>query len=162
MYIRSTAEALDAMGAILELPTRQSQIIQATVKIALCLDLSARAFMVDLQAALIEGGLDALKKRRDSAIARLTDTKIRRRAPGIDVKKDALLDEIGAALDLLKMVKILSEVFPGTAVRHPQWELARFIHENQGYVREAVEAGLRRRGKPEHAPLETKIIAKDR
>jgi hypothetical protein len=93
-------------------------------------------------------------------MARLTDTKIRRRAPGIDVKKDALLDEIGAALDLLKMVKILTEVFPGAAVRHPQWELARFIHENQGYVREATEAGLRRRGKPEHAALEAKVIAR--
>ena len=160
MYIRSTAEAMDAMGAILELPTRQSQIIQATVKIALCLDREARAFMVDVQAALIEGGLEGLKKRREAAIAHLTDTKIRRRAPGIDVKKDALLDEIGAALDLLKMVKILTEVFPGAAVRHPQWELARFIHEHQGYVREAIEAGLRRRGKPEHAALEAKVIAK--
>src|SRR6185503_5059071 len=160
MYIRSTAEAMDAMGAILELSTRQAQIIQATVKIALCLDREARAFMVDVQAALIEGGLDGLKKRRDAAMARLTDTKIRRRAPGIDVKKDALLDEIGSALDLLKMVKILTEVFPGAAVRHPQWELARFIHENQGYVREATEAGLRRRGKPEHAALEAKVIAR--
>ena len=107
MYIRSTAEAMDAMGAILELSTRQAQIIQATVKIALCLDREARAFMVDVQAALIEGGLEGLKKRREAAIAHLTDTKIRRRAPGIDVKKDALLDEIGTALDLLKMVKIL-------------------------------------------------------
>lgn len=160
MYIRSKAEAMDAMGAILELPTRQAQIIQATVKIALCLDPEARAFMVDVQATLIEGGLDALKKRREAALAHLTETKIRRRAPGIDVKKDALLDEIGAALDLLKMVKILTEVYPGAAVRHPQWELARFIHENQGYVREAVEAGLRRRGKPEHESFEAKVISK--
>jgi len=160
MYIRSKAEALDAMGAILDLPTRPAQIIQATVKLALCTDLEARLFMVDVQAALIEGGLEGLRKRREAALARLSDTKILRRAPGIDVKKDPLLAEIGTAIDLLKMVKILSEVFPGVAVRHPQWELARFIHENQGYVREAVEAGLRRRGKPEHAPLEAKIIAK--
>jgi len=160
MYIRSKGEAMDAMGAILELSSRAQQIIQATVKLALCIDLEARLFMADVQAAIIEGGLDGLKKRREEAQARLTDTKIRRRAPGIDVKKDALLDEIGVALDLLKMVKILTEVFPGSAARHPQWELARFIHENQGYVREAVEAGLRRRGKPEHAPLEAKVIAK--
>lgn len=160
MYIRSKSEAMDAMGAILELPTRPAQIIQATVKVALCLDVEARAFMVDVQAALIEGGLEGLKKRREAALAHLTDTKIRRRAPGIDVKKDALLEEIGAALDLLKMVKILVEVFPGTGARHPQWELARFIHDHQGYVREAVEAGLRRRGRPEHAALEAKVIAK--
>jgi hypothetical protein len=160
MYIRSKAEAMDAMGAILELPGRSAQIIQATVKVALCLDIEARAFLVDVQAALIEGGLEALRKRREAALAHLTETKIRRRAPGIDVKKDVLLDEIGAAIDLLKMVKILTEVFPAAGARHPQWEIARFIHENQGYVREAVEAGLRRRGKPEHAALETKVIAK--
>lgn len=160
MYIRSKEEAMDAMGAILELPTRPSQIIEATVKLALCLDRDARAFMVDVQAALIEGGLDALRKRREEALAHLTDTKIRRRAPGIDVKKDALLGEIGIAIDLLKMVKILSDVFPGAAARHPRWELARFIHEHQSYVREAVEAGLRRRGKPEHGALEGKVIAK--
>lgn len=160
MYIRSKAEAMDAMGGILDLPERPAQIIQATVKLALCIDPEARAFMVDVQAAVIEGGLDGLRKRREAALARLTETKIRRRAPGIDVKKDVLLDEIGLAIDLLKMVKILSEVFPAAAARHPQWELARFIHGNQGYVREAVEAGLRRRGRPEHAVLERNVITK--
>lgn len=160
MYIRNKDEAMAAMGAILELPGRPAQIIQATVKLALCLDREARIFMMDVQAALIEGGLDALRKRREEAMAHLTDTKIRRRAPGIDVKKDALLAEIGAEIDLLKMVKLLSDVFPAVAVRHPQWELARFVHANQGYVREAVEAGLRRRGKPEHAALEGKVVAK--
>jgi len=160
MYIRSKSEAMDAMGAILELPGRTAQIIQATVKLALCLDLEARIFMIDVQAALIEGGLEALRKRREAAIAHLTDTKILRRAPGIDVKKDALLAQIGAEIDLLKMVKLLSDVFPAAAIRHPQWELGRFIHEHQGFVREAIEAGLRRRGKPEHAALEAKLVAK--
>lgn len=160
MYIRSKDEAMSAMGAILELPGRPAQIIQATVKLALCLDVEARIFMVDVQAALIEGGLDALRRRREAAMAHLTDTKIRRRAPGIDVQKDALLAEIGAEIDLLRMVKILSDVFPAVAVRHPQWELGRFVNENQAYVREAVEAGLRRRGKPEHAALEAKIVAR--
>lgn len=160
MYIRSKTEAMDAMGAILEIQGRSAQIIQATVKLAVCLDPEARDFMVLVQAALIEGGLDALRKRREAAMAHLSDTKIRRRAPGIDVKKDALLDEIGSAIDLLKMVKLLSDVFPTTVVRHPRWELARFINENQAYVREAIEAGLRRRGKPEHATLEAKVIAK--
>jgi hypothetical protein len=160
MYIRSKAEAMDAMGAILEIQGRSSQIVQATVKLAVCIDTDARDFMVLVQAALIEGGLEGLRKRREAAMAHLTDTKIRRRAPGIDDKKDVLLDEIGVEIDLLKMVKLLSDVFPATAVRHPQWELGRFIHENQAYVREAIEAGLRRRGKPEHATLEAKIVAK--
>jgi|SRR5882672_8228540 len=160
MYIRSKDEAMAAMGAILELPGRSAQIIQATVKLAVCLDSEARIFMMDVQAALIEGGLDAFRKRREAAMAHLSDTKIRRRAPGIDVKKDALLSEIGAEIDVLKMVKLLSDVFPAAAARHPQWELGRFIHENQGYVREAIEAGLRRRGKPEHAALEAKVVAR--
>src|SRR6185295_15332864 len=61
MYIRSKDEAMTAMGAILELEGRSAQIIQATVKLALCLDPEARAFMVDVQAAVIEGGLDGLR-----------------------------------------------------------------------------------------------------
>ncbi len=160
MYIRSKEEALGAMAAILELQGRPAQIVQATVQVAVCLELEARALMLDLQAAVIDGGLDAFRKRREAALAHLTETKIRRRAPGLDVKKDPLLAEIGVALDLLKMVRLLSEVFPGVAARHPKWELARFIHENQGYVREAIEAGVRRRGKPEHAPFEAKVLAR--
>src|SRR5437016_6104436 len=109
MYIRTREEAMGALSEILELPGRPQQIIQATVKVAMCLDPDARAFMLDVQAAIIEGGLDALRKRREEAMARLTETKIRRRAPGIDVQKGALLREVGTALDLLRMVQILVE-----------------------------------------------------
>ena len=158
MYIRSRDEAMGAMAAILELPGRPQQIVDATVKIALCLDPDARAFMVDVQEAILSGGLEALRRRREEALAKLTETKIRRRAPGIDVQKDTLLSEVGTALDLLRMARILADVFPGVAARHPNWELARFVHENQSYTREVVEAGLRRRGKPEHAVLEKKLL----
>ena len=58
------------------------------------------------------------------------------------------------------MVGILSEVFPAVARKHPRWEIARFIHENESYTREAVEAGLRRRDRPEHATLEAKVLEK--
>jgi hypothetical protein len=158
MYIRSREEAMGAMSAILELSGRPQQIVEATVKVALCLDPDARSFMLDVQATIIEGGLDALRKRREEAMAKLTETKIRRRAPGVDVKKDPLLHEVGTALDLFRMVQILADVFPGVAAKHPKWEIARFIHENQSYTREAIEAGLRRRGKPEHATLEGKVL----
>ena len=158
MYIRSRDEAMGALSAILELPGRSQQIVQATVKVAMCLDPDARAFMLDVQAAIIEGGLDALRKRREEAMAKLTETRIRRQAPGVDVQKDALLRDVGTALDLLRMVQILIEVYPAIGDRHPKWEVARFIHENQSYTREAIEAGLRRRGKPEHAPLEKKVL----
>jgi hypothetical protein len=56
------------------------------------------------------------------------------------------------------MVQIVVEVFPAVGARHPRWEVARFIHENQSFIQEAVEAGLRRRGKPEHAPLQAKVL----
>jgi len=160
MYIRSREEAIEAMGAILELPGRSQQIVQATVKIAVCMDPDARAFMLDVQAAILSGGLEALQKRREEALARLTETKIRRRAPGIDVQKDTLLREVGTALDLLKMVRIVVDAFPAVGARHPAWEIARFIHENESYTREAVEAGLRRRGKPEHATIQAKVLDK--
>ncbi|HEX7900689.1 MAG TPA: hypothetical protein VF950_23215 [Planctomycetota bacterium] len=160
MYIRTRDDAMDALGAILELPERRSQIVQSTVKVALCMTPEARSFMLDVQAGILSGGLDALRERRQAAVKKLTDTTIRRKAPGIDIKTDPLLEPIGQALDLLKMVDILISTFPGVAARHPKWELARFIHENVSYVREAIEAGLRRRGKPEHAPLEKKVLAK--
>jgi len=160
MYIRSKEEALGAMARILELPGRPAQIVDSTVQVALCMTAEARLFMLDVQAAVIGGGLEGLRKRREEALAKLTETKIRRRAPGVDVRKDAVLDQIGAALDLLKMVGVAVEVFPALGSRHPQWEIARFIHENESFVREAVEAGLRRRGRPEHAALEQKVLTR--
>jgi hypothetical protein len=160
MYIRTRDEAMDALGAILELPERRAQIVQSTVKVALCMTPEARSFMLDVQAGILHGGLDGLRERRRKAVEKLTDTTIRKRAPGIDVKTDPLLEPIGQALDLLKMVDILVSTFPGVAAKHPKWELARFIHENASYVREAVEAGMRRRGKPEHVPLEAKVVAR--
>jgi hypothetical protein len=160
MYIRDKEAALGALSAILELPTRPAQIVEATVKVALCTDREARDLLLDLQATIIEGGLDALRKRRQDALARLRGTQVRRRAPGVDVRKDPLLEEIGSALDLLKMVRLLAEVFPAAAASHPRWELARFIRGNAGFVREAMEAGLRWRGRPEHGGLEAKLLSK--
>ncbi len=160
MFIRSKDEALAALSEILELPERRDQIVQSTVKVAVCLDPEARHFMIDVQAGILGGGLEALRHRRQEALSRLSETQVRRRAPGVDVRKDPLLDEIGTALDLLRMVDILSEVFPAASSRHPRWELARFIHENESWTREAIEAGLRRRGKPQHAALEEKVLAR--
>jgi hypothetical protein len=159
-YIRTREEALGAMSAILEIPGRSQQIVQATVQVALCLDPEARAFMLDVQAALLTGGLEALQRRREEALSKLTETRIRRQAPGIDVKKDTLLREVGTALDLLRMVEILTQVFPAVGAKHPAWEIARFIHENESFSRESIEAGLRSRGKPEYATIEKQVLEK--
>lgn len=160
MFIRTKDEALEELAAILDLPERRAQIVQATVKVAACLTPEARTFMLDVQAGIIEGGLDALRRRRQEALARLSETRVRTHAAGIDVAKDPLLEQVGTALDLLKMVDILAEVFPAAAGRHPRWELARFIHENPSFSREVIEAGIRRRGKPEHGPLEAKVLGR--
>lgn len=160
MYIRTKEEAMGALGEILDLEGRPRQIVQSTVKVALCLTAEARTFMLDVQAGVIEGGLDAFRKRRQEALERISETKIRRHAPGIDLKSDPLLEQIGQALDLLKMVQLLTDVYPLLGQKHPQWEIARFIHENQSYTREVLEAGLRRRGKPGHAELEAKVLAR--
>jgi hypothetical protein len=158
MYIRTREQALTALGEILELPERRAQIVQSTVQVALCVEPATRSFMLDVQAGILSGGLDGLRERRRRAVEKLTETTIRRKAPGIDLRTDPLLEPIGLALDLLKMVDILVSTFPGVAARHPKWELARFIHENLPYVRESIEEGLRRRGKPEHPALEKKVL----
>lgn len=160
VFIRSREEALAALAEILELPERRNQIVQATVKVASCLDPSARALLADAQAAIIEDGLDALRRRRREALARLPDSWVRRCAPAVDLREDPLLEEVGRALDLLKMVALLAEVFPTAVQRYPRWEIARFIHENENWSREAIAAGLRRRGKPAHAALEEKVLAR--
>ena len=62
MYIRHQSDALDALAGILDLPDRRQQIVQSTIKIMLCLDAEPRMFLVDCQALLLEGGLEALRR----------------------------------------------------------------------------------------------------
>jgi hypothetical protein len=160
MYLRTVDEAMDALAEILELPERRRQIVESTVRIALCVTPEARRLMYDVQAAVLSGGLDALRRSRQEAVAKLTETTVRRKAPGVDLRKDPLLESVGQALDLLRMVDLLVRTFPALVPKHPRWELARFVHANASYVRDAVEAGMRKRGKPEHAPLEAKVLAR--
>ena len=158
VYIRTKDEAMSALSEILDLPERRQQIVQSTVKVAVCMTVETRRFMLDVQAGILSGGLDGLRAEREKAMARLRETQVRRRAPGVDVKNDALLKSIGGALDLLKMVELVYDTFPAVKPLHPSWEVARFIHQNASTVRDMVEAGLRRRGKPEHAALEKKLL----
>src|SRR5262245_10998461 len=158
MFIRTKDEAMGALTEILDLPERREQIVQSTVKVAVCMTVETRRFMLDVQAGILSGGLDGLRAQRVKALAQLRETQVRRRAPGVDVKTDTLLHSIGGALDLLKMVGILYETLPGVKERRPNWEVARFIHQNASYVRDIIEAGIRRRGKPEHAALEKKLL----
>ena len=81
MYVRTRDDALDALAVILELPDRASQIIEITMRIAVCLDPDPRNFLVDCQAALIEGGLEALRKRRMEHLSSLAKYYARSEPP---------------------------------------------------------------------------------
>jgi hypothetical protein len=158
MYLRTREDAMTALGSVLELPDRRPRIVQSTVMVALCMTPDVRTFMLDVQAGILSGGLEALQERRRKAVERLTETTVRRKAPGIDLRNDPLLEPIGTALDLLKMVDILVSTFPAAAVKHPKWELARFIHEQLDYARDTIEAGMRLHGKPGFPELERSLI----
>jgi hypothetical protein len=160
MYLRTREDAMTALGTILELPDRRARIVQSTVKVALCMTPEVRTFMLDVQAGILSGGLEALQQRRRQAVEKLTETTVRRKAPGIDLRNDPLLEPIGVALDLLKLVDILVSTFPGAAIKHPKWELARFIHEQLDWVRGTIEEGMRLHGKPGHADLERSLITR--
>ncbi len=76
---------MGALAEILDLPERRQQIVQSTVKVAVCMTVETRRFMLDVQAGILSGGLDGLRAQREKALARLRETQVRRRAPGVDV-----------------------------------------------------------------------------
>src|SRR6185503_17958003 len=124
IYIRNKAEALDAVAAVLALPERRQQIVQLTVRVAMCLDAEARSFLADCQAGLIEGGLDYMRKRRHDLLAA-------RQEEGpeaiviVDSSEDQLLEQVGMALDALRLSEIVRQVFPAVREKHAPWEIAR-------------------------------------
>lgn len=185
MYIRTRDDALDALAVILELPDRRSQIIEATLRIALCLDADPRNFLFDCQSALIEKGLESLRQRRHEQLASLarrapprptapTEVRVPVSEPATpyvilpeptppplparpepaptpallspNMLLDPLLEEVGTALDLLKVVDIVCEIFPRLASERPKWEIARYIFRHEEEMRATIVLGLRSRG----------------
>jgi hypothetical protein len=75
IYIRSKAEALDAVAAVLALPERRQQIVQLTVRVAMCLDPEARRFLADCQAGLRRRGKPEHAPLEAKLIAKIEEKK---------------------------------------------------------------------------------------
>ncbi|HVE40822.1 MAG TPA: hypothetical protein VNM14_13090 [Planctomycetota bacterium] len=145
IYIRSKAEALDAVAAVLALPERRQQIVQLTVRVAMCLDPEARRFLADCQAGLIEGGLEYMKKRRHDLLASRQEE-----APEaiviVDSSEDQLLEQVGVALDALRLSEIVRQVFPAVRERHDPWEIARAFLADEAELRKVMIEAVRAHG----------------
>ena len=145
IYVRSKAEALDAVAAVLALPERRQQIVQITVRIAMCLDADARSFLADCQAGLIEGGLEAMRKRRHGLLASHQEE-----GPEaiviIDNSEDQLLEQVGVALDTMRLSEIVLQVFPSIREKHAAWEIARTFLAAEEEVRKVMVEAVRAHG----------------
>src|SRR5579859_2197207 len=158
MYIRTREDAIENLAQILELPDRRDQIIQSTVRIMLCLEVEPRLFLADCQALLIEGGLDALRERRRLLVEAAENLTI----GFIDDSEDRLFEDVASALDALRFVEVVRQVFPG--LHADRWQVARLILLYESGVREQINEAVRAHGDPAHAErgreaLETMIAA---
>lgn len=124
MYIRTREQALDAMADVLQLRDPRDRQVQSTVKIMLCLDVAPRTLLVDAQALLLQGGLDALRRSRR------------------DVPPDA--GAVALALDALRFAETVRQIVP--EVRHERWQIARTLLVNEAGVRMFLEAAIQARG----------------
>ncbi len=135
MYIRTKEEAVAAVADILDLPERRRQIIQSSIAIMTCLDVEPRDFLVDCQALLIEGGLEALRARREEALVPLVV---------LDPEGDRLFQETASALDALRLSAVVRDVF--TDLRHERWMVARALLRKESEVRARLADAIKSRG----------------
>ena len=136
MYIRTREDALGALAEILDLPDRKAQIVQSTVSIMMCLDAEPRRFLVDGQALLLDGGLDALRRERQDRLASMN------RAP-LDLEGD----RVATGLDAMELTEVIRQVFP--EIRAERWLFARALLRGEAVLREGVAAAVRARGRQE-------------
>jgi hypothetical protein len=142
-YLRTIDEAMDAVAQILEMPSQRDRLIQSTVRIMMCVNPEPREFLSDSQALLIEGGLEAMaKKRHDLLEALEANTAV----VILNPDEDGLYDAVGSSLDALRLSDLAFRVFPGLRVGYAPWQLARTLRRNQSRFEELVSQGIRRRG----------------
>ncbi len=148
IYVRNKAEAMEALAAVLALEERHQQIVQITVRLATCLDHEARMFLADCQAGLIEGGLDQMRqKRREMLEAVQADEN--EPIVIVDPSEDQLLEEVGAALDALRLAGIARQIFANVQDRLPAWRVARAILAEEAEVRSILVEAAKSRGMAE-------------
>lgn len=142
-YLKTLDEAIDAVAAILALPEQRDRIIQSTIRIMMCLEPEPREFLADSQALLIEGGLEALAKKRREMIDALDDESA---VAVLNPEEDGLFDSVGAALDALRLSDVAFRVFPELRRGVEGWRLARALRRNELRFDELLSQGIRRRG----------------
>jgi hypothetical protein len=139
MYIRTKEQALEAVAAILDLPERRRQLVQSTVQIVLCMEPEPRQLMSDCQALLLEGGLDALRQKRREAQEALEPMPL----VVLDPEGDRLFEEIGSAMDALRLSKVMIDVHPGLLATGETWRAARALLQREAAFRGCVTDSLR-------------------
>ncbi len=144
MYIRNREEALDALSDVLALTERREQIIRITVKVALCLDADARRFLADCQAGLIDGGLEAMRRKRQTMMEAVSDEG-GEAIVLIDSSEDQLLEAVGQAMDALRLSEIIVQVFQEVGRTHQKWQVARAVVGEEQSIQEAVIAAVKER-----------------
>ena len=140
MYIRHQADALDALAGILDLPDRRQQIVQSTIKIMLCLDAEPRMFLADCQALLLEGGLEALRRKRHESLHAQDSVPILI----LDPEGDKLFEAAAGALDALRLTDVVRRVFP--QIRHERWIIARALLHDEGAIQAQLSAAIKSHG----------------
>jgi hypothetical protein len=140
MYIRHQGDALDALAGILDLPDRRQQIVQSTIKIMLCLDAEPRMFLVDCQALLLEGGLEALRRKRQESLHAQDAVPILI----LDPEGDKLFEAAAGALDALRLTDVVRRVFP--QIRHERWIIARALLSDEGAIQAQLSAAIKSHG----------------
>jgi hypothetical protein len=142
-YLKTLDEAIDAVAAILELPEQRDRIIQCTIRIMMCLEPEPREFLADSQALLIEGGLEALAKKRREMIDALDDETA---VAVLNPEEDGLFDSVGSSLDALRLSDVAFRVFPDLRRGLEGWRVARALRRNELPFNELLSKGIRRRG----------------
>lgn len=140
MYIRHQGDALDALAQILDLPERRDQIVQCTIKIMLCLDAEPRVFLADCQSLLIEGGLDALRRKRQESLHAHDAVPILI----LDPEGDRLFEAAGTGLDALRLTEVVRQIFPD--LRHERWVIARALLSQEVELQAQLSAAIKARG----------------
>jgi hypothetical protein len=142
MYIRTTDQAVEALAGVLDQPDRRAQIVQATVQVMMCVHEEPRRFLADAQALLIQGGLEALRRRRQEALDSLDSIPL----IVLDPEGDRLFEAVAAALDALRLSDAVRQVFPD--LLHARWIVARALLAREAELRSLLAAGVRAHGDP--------------
>src|SRR6185503_3911078 len=140
MYIRHQGDALDALAQILALPDRRQQIVQSTIKIMLCLDAEPRMFLVDCQALLLDGGLDALRRKRQESLVALDSVPILI----LDPEGDRMFEAAASGLDALRLTDVVRRVFP--LLRQERWIIARALLTDECAIQAQLSAAIKSHG----------------